>query len=116
MTAARILVVDDEVLLVDELVRLLTHHGYRAEGSTQPLKVGTLAKNANFDLVLVDINMPEHSGIRVLLDLAVSSPGSRVVMMSAASDVNSILDCIRHGAVDFIASRSVLKIYSIGSQ
>jgi DNA-binding response OmpR family regulator len=103
MTVARVLVVDDEPLIVTETVRALAAMGFEARGSTAPSTVGAQAKRELFDVVLLDIHMEEYSGLRVLLDLGVAAPSTKVIVMSARNDVEPVLECIRRGAVDFVS-------------
>lgn len=98
----RVLVVDDDTEIVEELDRGLRAAGVDVTGCSSPSTVGTVARREHYDFVLLDIHMPGYGGNRVLLDLAVSAPATKVIMMSARSDVGEILDSIRFGAVDFL--------------
>ena len=100
---ARILIVDDDSEIVNETVLALKNRGLDASGSVRGMGVAAEVKKEQFDIVLLDIHMPQYSGIQVLLDLTVASPRTKVIMMSADTDVDDILECIRHGAIDFIA-------------
>jgi DNA-binding response OmpR family regulator len=95
-------VVDDDADIVRETVQALRHQGIESEGSVEAKGIATRVKHEKFDLVLLDIHMPEYGGLRVLQDLAVAAPHTKVVMMSARSDIDDVLECIRHGAVDFV--------------
>ena len=100
--AMRVLVVDDDHGVVEEVVRGLRLAGFDAVGCSSPSGAGTEAHQHRYDFILLDVHMPEYSGSRVLLDLAVSAPDAKVIMMSARNDVAEILDAIGHGAVDFL--------------
>lgn len=103
MSDQHILVVDDDEQIVDETVRALRLEGFDAIGSSHPRGAAKLAREKGCELVLLDIRMPEYGGYRVLLDLTVMSPTTKVIMMSADTDIEDILECIRHGAIDFIS-------------
>ena len=103
MPLVRVLVVDDDPLIVEETVCALNATGFEARGSTAPSAIGTEAKQNQFDVVLLDIHMGDYGGLRVLLDLGVASPSTKVIVMSARSGVEDVLDCIRRGAVDFVS-------------
>jgi class 3 adenylate cyclase len=101
----RILIVDDNASNRDLLSRQLIRAGHtpiEADGGPAALaKVST----EKFDLILLDLIMPEISGYDVLHRLK-EEPETRdipVIMMSALDDVDSTIRCIEAGAVDFLA-------------
>ncbi|MCH8906501.1 MAG: response regulator [Candidatus Heimdallarchaeota archaeon] len=97
-----ILVVDDDPEVVEGIVNGLRRKKIDASGETDPARAGAASKNQQFDLILVDIHMPPYSGIRVVMDVAAYAPESKVMIMSGKSDVDSIIECLRLGAIDFI--------------
>jgi class 3 adenylate cyclase len=101
----RILIVDDNVANRDLLARRLARAGHdviEAEGGESAL---ALLDRASFDLVLLDLIMPDVSGYEVLVRLK-SEPRTRdipVIMISALDDLDSIVRCIEAGAVDYLS-------------
>jgi adenylate cyclase len=102
---SRILVVDDNASNRDLLSRRLQRQGHtvlRAEDGTIAL---ALVEKEAFDLVLLDLMMPGISGYDVLA-LLKSDPRFReipVIMISALSELDSIVRCIEAGADDYLA-------------
>lgn len=102
--ADRILVVDDVEGNRDVLRRRLERQGYavvEAESGQRALE--RLAEGA-FDLVLLDVLMPDMDGMAVLERIK-HNPATRdlpVIMISALDDMPSIVRCIEGGAVDFL--------------
>jgi class 3 adenylate cyclase/CheY-like chemotaxis protein len=100
----RILVVDDNAANRDLLGRRLTRAGYdvmEAEGGVAAL---ALLEQGTFDLVLLDLIMPDISGYEVLCRLK-AQPATKdipVIMISALDDLDSIVRCIEAGAVDYL--------------
>jgi class 3 adenylate cyclase len=100
----RILVVDDAEMNRDVLSRRLErqgHHVTRAENGQQALDA--LAQSS-FDLVLLDIIMPEMDGYQVLKTLK-ADPRLRhlpVIMLSAIDEIESVVRCIELGADDYL--------------
>ena len=87
---ASILIVDDESLNILLLTKILKTAGYKNIMSTsEPCEVMSLHNNNNFDLILLDINMPEMNGYEVLKKLHNSNgfKGTKVVATSA--DISS---------------------------
>ncbi|MET1219335.1 MAG: response regulator transcription factor [Glaciecola sp.] len=65
-----------------------------------------LQKNPDYDLVLLDLNMPNTSGLNGLLSLRNDYPEVPVVIISAENDKQQILQTISYGAVGFISKSS----------
>jgi CheY-like chemotaxis protein len=103
--AARILIVDD----VDEncavLARRLHRQGYVVETAVNGRDALDRLASGQFDLVLLDVMMPEMDGYEVLERLK-ASPEWRsipVIMISALDDLASVVRCIERGAEDYLA-------------
>jgi adenylate cyclase len=103
-TPARILVVDDSAANRDLLAQRLRREGHvptLAENGRQAL---TLLRAAAFDLVLLDIMMPEMNGYEVLERLRTQEPPPAVpvIVISALHELDSIVRCIELGAADYL--------------
>lgn len=99
-----LLVVDDEAMNRDMLARRLGKEGFTiltAAGGRQALD---LVESQRVDLVLLDLMMPELSGIEVLGRLRASHPATRlpVIMVSAAGDSAQIVEALNLGANDYV--------------
>lgn len=100
----RILVVDDIATNRDMLSRRLSQDGHRitiAEGGRQAL---SLLESRDFDLVLLDLMMPDINGFEVFGQIK-ASPRLRdipVIMISALDEVDSVIRCIEAGAEDYL--------------
>jgi DNA-binding response OmpR family regulator len=99
-----VLVVDDNEMNRDVLSRHLERQGHTvavAEGGHQALE---MVSTQSFDLVLLDIMMPEMNGYQVLQRL--KSAGTwrdiPVIMISALEDIDSVVRCIEMGAEDYL--------------
>jgi serine phosphatase RsbU (regulator of sigma subunit) len=103
-TKARLLVVDDIEMNRDLLGRRLTGQGYHvemAEGGAQAL---AMLQAAPFDLVLLDIMMPDMDGYEVLRRIRGDAVLQHlpVVMVSALGETESVVRCIELGADDYL--------------
>ena len=99
-----VLVVDDDEGNRDVLSRRLLRDGCEvmlAETGRQALR---MARRYSFDLILLDIMMPEMDGIMVLAELRQDPKLRRlpVVMISAVDDIESVVRCIELGADDYL--------------
>jgi len=102
--SSRILVVDDVEANRELLARRLGRDGHditKADSGTAALEA---LAGADFDLVLLDVMMPEMDGYEVLTRLK-SDPAVRhlpVIMISALDEIDSIVRCIQAGAEDYL--------------
>ncbi len=102
MAKEKILVVDDEPLIRWTLNEALRGWGY------EPLEAGTVAGAlSEFDderpaAVLLDINLPDGSGLDVLNEIKSKQPHAVVIMITANVLVEDTLAALRGGAYDFI--------------
>ena len=105
MTAGRLLVVDDNEMNRDMLSRRLERQGHAvimAENGRQALEK---IRSEPFDLVLLDIMMPELNGYEVLEQMK-NDDGLRhipVIMISAVDELDSVVRCIELGAEDYLS-------------
>jgi CheY-like chemotaxis protein/tRNA A-37 threonylcarbamoyl transferase component Bud32 len=103
-TGARILVVDDVEDNREVLRRRLSREGYAVECASNGREALSQIAAAPFDLVLLDVMMPEVDGYAVLEELK-SNAATRdipVIMISALDDMPSVVRCIERGAEDFL--------------
>ncbi len=98
----RILVVDDQPEIRDVVARALTAAGYaidcRSDGATG-LKH---ALTGDYQLVILDLVMPETDGRTVLTRLCKERPGQAVMVLSCVADVPTKVDCLDLGAQDYL--------------
>jgi DNA-binding response OmpR family regulator len=100
----RLLVVDDNEANRDMLGRRLEREGYSyavAENGRQALE---MIRGKGFDLVLLDIMMPEVDGYQVLSEVK-AAPETRdipIIMISALDEIQSVVRCIEMGAEDYL--------------
>jgi CheY-like chemotaxis protein len=101
---ARVLVVDDNEDNRAILERRLVRQGYNVECAENGSRALQMLDERPFDLVLLDIMMPEVDGYEVLQKVK-ENPQTRdipVIMISALDDLGSIVRCVEHGAEDYL--------------
>ena len=103
-TGARLLVADDNKvnrLLLARNLELLGHQVFKAENGRVALE---MLRREPFDLLLLDIEMPELDGFAVLKEMA-ADPALRnlaVIVTSSLEDIANVVRCIELGADDFL--------------
>ena len=102
--AGQILVVDDNASNRDLLARQLTRDGHAVETVESGREALALMAERGFDLILLDVMMPEMSGYEVLSKLKHDPRTAEipVIMISALDEIDSIVRCIEAGAVDYL--------------
>lgn len=102
--AGRILVVDDIEDNRDLLARRLTRQGHLITLANGGIRALELALSQDFDLVLLDIMMPDLDGYEVLRQLKEQERTRHVpvVMISALTEMDSIVKCVQMGADDYL--------------
>src|SRR5688572_20134940 len=103
MSAARILVVDDEADIRGLLKEFLSEEGYDVDVAANAGQARASRARQTPDLVLLDIWMPDVDGITLLREWSASTTdGCPVVMMSGHGTVETAVEATRLGAFDFV--------------
>lgn len=103
MSASHVLVVDDEGDIRSLIDEILSEEGYKVTVAADAAEARTARGHDKFDLVLLDIWMPDTDGISLLREW--SDPGDLdcpVVMMSGHGTVDTAIEATRLGAFDFV--------------
>ena len=106
IASARILLVDDEEDNLVLLELLLRSAGYQQIHATPtPAEVAALHRAHDFDLILLDLNMPGHDGFQVMAELEALALNDfmPVLVLSALKDDEIRLRALSAGARDFVA-------------
>lgn len=99
----KIIIIDDEQDILNTLVRYFKRKDkIEVDVFTNPLNGLEAIKGGKYDLVLTDIMMPEMDGIELLKRVKEVKPSLPVVMMTAYSTIDKILECDKLGANDYI--------------
>lgn len=101
---------DKKILLVDDaaFMRMMIKDTLTKNGYTQIIEAAdgeqACAQYASEqpDLVIMDITMPNKTGIEALRDIKASNPAAKIVMCSAMGQESMVVEAIKLGALDFI--------------
>ena len=97
-----VLVIDDEEVMREILESLLTQEGYRVKLATSGQEGLEIAGREPVDLAIVDVMLPDRSGIEVLDELKKSDPELVVVMITAFASVETAIEAMKRGALDYV--------------
>ncbi|MBV6396109.1 MAG: Alkaline phosphatase synthesis transcriptional regulatory protein PhoP [Anaerolineales bacterium] len=98
----RILIIDDEAALRQTLARILQRAGHTVSTAESGALGLSLLANTAFDLVHLDIRMPDMNGLEILKTIHASHPELPVILFTAQPDLNSALEALRLGASDYL--------------
>ncbi len=102
MSNRRVLVVDDEVNVRLSMELHLRRAGYEVSTAEDGEAALAAILQGTFDIVLCDLIMPKLTGVQLLDALAARGISIDLVLMSAHADLDTALDALKRGAVDFI--------------
>jgi DNA-binding NarL/FixJ family response regulator len=111
----RALVVDDHDLFRRGLRELLEEQGIRVigEAATGGDAVA-LAARARPDVVVMDLNLPQVSGIEATRELVAANPQARVLVLTVASDERTVLDALIAGACGYMLKDATIEEIAAG--
>jgi DNA-binding NtrC family response regulator len=99
---ARLLVVDDERLIRTSLERALSALGHDAEAADSLAAASAALARTRFDVVILDLKLPDGSGLELVRRLGAESPETKVVVITAHGTVDAAVEAMKLGAFDFV--------------
>jgi DNA-binding NtrC family response regulator len=102
MKKKKILVIDDERIILDSVKKILGDEDFDVDPAISSREGLERAMNRDYDLVLTDIRMPEIGGMRILRDIKRSKPATPVVIFTGYATVQSAVQAMKLGASDYI--------------
>ncbi|MGE5572333.1 MAG: sigma-54-dependent transcriptional regulator [Bacteroidota bacterium] len=98
----RVLVVDDEPNMRAVLSDVLAEEGYEVAVARDGSECIARVTTGDFHVVVLDLKLPDASGIDVLREIKAHSPESVVIMITAFSSVDTAIEAMKCGAYDYI--------------
>lgn len=98
----RILIADDDETLCYLLKEELVNEGYNVEVVYDGKDAIESFKKRQYDVLLLDLEMREVHGEKVLNYVKENHPSTQIIVLTAKSDIRTAIDCIKRGAYDFI--------------
>lgn len=99
----RVMVVDDHPMWRDAVARDLSETGYEVVAAVgEGAQAVRVAKAARPDVVVLDLQLPDLSGVDVIRGLLAVHPPVRVLMLSASGEQQDVLDAVKAGASGYL--------------
>ncbi len=102
MAGRRILVVDDEPQIVEVCTQALRANGFAVESSLDGREAIALLREKEFDLVIVDLMMPDVDGLEILRIAREYAPSTAGIVITSHGTMEKAIESIRVGAQDFV--------------
>jgi DNA-binding NtrC family response regulator len=99
----RILVVDDEPLIADNLRLTLEREGYEVETAANTVSAMLKLEEQEFSLAVVDLVLPDGDGLHLLRLLKSKDPSLEVIIMTGHSSISKAVEATKQGAFYFVA-------------
>ncbi len=100
---AKIAIIDDENDILDVLQKFLSRFDeLNINTYDNPIEALTKVQNGNYDLILLDIMMPQMDGIEFLKKIQESNPNIIVIMMTAYTTLERTIEAHKYGAKNYL--------------
>ena len=101
--APKVLVVDDEPVVANGIRRTLARKPYRVAEAFSGQEALSRVVAEHFDMVLLDMRLPDADGLELISALKKRRPGLKVVIVTGYASVDTAVEAIKRGANDYIA-------------
>ena len=100
--SAKILVVDDEEAIRITLSEILAYENYNVVTAPSGRDAVEKLTSEEFDLMLLDIRMPEMDGVEVMKKAGEISPDTQIVMVTGHGSLDTAIEALRHDVHDYL--------------
>jgi DNA-binding NtrC family response regulator len=107
---SHLLVVDDEADFARMIQQALIKEGYRVDAAVSATQAMALMRKHSYDLALVDMRMPEMTGLELLQYLKMKDKKISVMIMTAFGTVSIGYEALKKGACDYLAKPFKLEL------
>jgi DNA-binding response OmpR family regulator len=101
-TNARVLIVDDEAVIRNFLVRVLEREGHTVIAASNGVEALEMLRQTTVDLMLSDIRMDQLDGVELLKEAREYYPDLAVLLLTGHATVDSAIAALRHGALNYL--------------
>ncbi len=98
----KVLVVDDDKVLQESVKQALEFHHFIVEVADNGREAVNAVLRQKYDLVVMDVNMPEMTGIEALVEIKKHDPSIIVLILTAYSNVGDAVKAVKEGAYNYL--------------
>jgi DNA-binding NtrC family response regulator len=98
----RVLVVDDDIVLQNSVKEALIYHSFQVDVANNGKEALNAVYKDKYDLVVMDVNMPEMDGISALTEIKKVDPSVIVIILTAYSNVSDAVKVVKEGAYNYL--------------
>jgi DNA-binding NtrC family response regulator len=98
----RVLVVDDETSIADFIDEVLTAHGYEVTSFSDPQEAYAVADRQEFQVALIDINMPLINGVQLSKRILECFPDTEIIIVTGVPEENNLDPCLKMGLTHYL--------------
>jgi CheY-like chemotaxis protein len=102
MVKESILVVEDEDVMRESLVDWFSSEDHKIDAASDGDKALEKYDLEDYDVVIVDLKLPGRDGLSVLSEVRVKNPETKVIIITAYPTVDTAVEAMRRGAVDYL--------------
>ena len=98
----KILIIEDEPALLQSIQKYMEHQGYVCEAVTNFTKGLDKVREFEYDCIVVDINLPQGSGLDIVRELKAIESGAGIIIISARNSLEDRLTGLETGSDDYL--------------
>ena len=98
----KVLVIDDEINFTEEIEEFLQNQGYISFTANNVNKGRAILKKQDIDLLILDVRLKGISGLDILKEVKLNYPKIEVIIVSAHGDMDTVINALRNGAIDYL--------------
>jgi DNA-binding NtrC family response regulator len=102
MNKLNVLILDDEKRFTEELTEYLQGSGFQAYEANTGASGLSILKKQPIDLLILDVRLPGENGLDILKEVKFKYPNMEVIMVSAHGDMETVINAMRLGAIDYL--------------
>jgi DNA-binding response OmpR family regulator len=99
----KVLVVDDEPVVVNSIRKTLVRKAFKVDEAFSGQQALSLIEKGAYDLVLLDMRLPDANGLELISDIRKRRPNLRVVIVTGYASIDTAVEAIKRGATDYVA-------------
>jgi len=103
----RLLIIEDDAIVASSVELFLKSEGFRTHTETLGEEALEVARHYEYDAILMDLNLPDMSGVEVLRKLRLNKVATPVVVLSGQTDLETKIRCLGAGADDYLVKPAV---------